>query len=145
MFKEKSRLGLAIKKAEALHGHLGPFLVIGVRMGEAAKRILKIKSNYALKADAKIPLKTPFSCILDGIQSATQCTVGNGKLQIKNSQDEMAVEFKLENSNIKLKVNVRPQIIKELKQRLSQGAANPELAEKVAALPENQLFAIEKQ
>jgi hypothetical protein len=38
-----------------------------------------------LIARAKLPLSTPFSCILDGIQATTQCTIGNQKLRIKNS------------------------------------------------------------
>jgi len=143
--KEKEKLSLEIKKAETLHGHLGPFLVIGVRIGEVAKRILKVESNEKLRATAKIPLETPFSCILDGIQSTTQCTVGNQKLKIENSQREITVQFKLENPNSTLKIGVNQQIIEELKQKFSQGATNQELAWKIVELPENQLFSIEKQ
>ena len=143
--KEKEKLSLTIKKAEELHGHLGPFLVIGVRIGETAKRILKVESNEKLRATVKIPLKTPFSCILDGIQSTTQCTVGNQKLKIENSQREITVQFKLENPNSTLKIGVNQQIIEELKQKFSQGATNQELAWKIVELPENQLFSIEKQ
>ncbi len=143
--KEKEKLSLTIKKAEELHGHLGPFLVIGVRIGETAKRMLEVESNEKLRATVKIPLKTPFSCILDGIQSTTQCTVGNQKLRIENSQREIMVQFKLENSNNTLKIGVNQQIIEELKQKFSQGATNQELAWKIVELPENQLFSIEKQ
>ena len=143
--KEKEKLSLTIKKAEELHGHLGPFLVIGVRIGETAKRMLEVESNEKLRATVKIPLKTPFSCILDGIQSTTQCTVGNQKLKIENSQREITVQFKLENPNNTLKIGVNQQIIEELKQEFSQGATNQELAWKIVELPENQLFSIEKQ
>ena len=144
-YKEKEKLSLTIKKAEELHGHLGPFLIIGVRIGETAKRMLEVESNEKLRATVKIPLKTPFSCILDGIQSTTQCTVGNQKLKIENSQREITVQFKLENSNNILKIGVNQQIIEELKQKFSQGATNQELAWKIVELPENQLFSIEKQ
>ncbi len=144
-YKEKEKLSLTIKKAEELHGHLGPFLVIGVRIGETAKRMLEVESNEKLRATVKIPLKTPFSCILDGIQSTTQCTVGNQKLKIENSQREITVQFKLENPNNTLKIGVNQQIIEELKQKFSQGATNQELAWKIVELPENQLFSIEKQ
>lgn len=143
--EEKEKLSLTIKKAEELHGHLGPFLVIGVRIGETAKRMLEVESNEKLRATAKIPMKTPFSCVLDGIQSTTQCTVGNQKLRIENSQREIMVQFKLENSNDILKIGVNQQIIEELKQKFSQGATNQELAWKIVELPENQLFSIEKQ
>ena len=145
MLEKKEKLNLLIKNAEELHGHLGPFLVIGVRIGEVVKEMLKVKNNGKLQVTARIPLKTPFSCILDGIQASTQCTVGNGKLQIINSQKAITVWIKLEDSESMLEIRVNSQVVEELKRNLSQGASNQELAWKVMALPENRLFTIEKQ
>jgi len=145
VLEKKEKLNLLIKNAEELHGHLGPFLVIGVRIGEVAKEMLKVKNNGKLQVTARIPLKTPFSCILDGIQASTQCTVGNGKLQIINSQKAITVWIKLEDSESMLEIRVNSQVVEELKRNLSQGASNQELAWKVMALPENRLFTIEKQ
>jgi len=64
--EEEEKLTSAIKNAEKLHGHLGPFLVIGVRMGKTVKRILNLNTGNKseLEATAKIPLLTPISCIL---------------------------------------------------------------------------------
>jgi len=136
-----------IEKATEFHGHLGPFLVIGVRMGNMAKRILKpnIKENKRLQATVKIPLLTPFSCILDGIQTTTQCTVGNQKLRTENSQKEITAHFELQNSNKVMKVSVNPKIIEELTSEMSEGLTNEELARKIARIPDNQLFKIEKR
>jgi formylmethanofuran dehydrogenase subunit E len=144
---EKEELTSAIKNAEKLHGHLGPFLVIGVRIGTTAKRILNpnIEGNGKLQAEAKIPLLTPFSCILDGIQATTSCTIGNQKLRIENSQKEIAVYFKLQNSDRTLKVLVNPKIVEKLMYRISEGAPNEELAREIANMPESQLFTIEKR
>ena len=105
MHEEEEKLTSAIKNAEKLHGHLGPFLVIGVRMGKTVKRILNLNAveHKELEATAKIPLLTPISCIIDGIQTTTHCTVGNQKLKIENSQKEIAVNFKLQHLNRKLK------------------------------------------
>lgn len=145
MPEKKEKLNLTIKNAEELHGHLGPFLVVGVRIGEIAKEILKVKNNEKLHITASVPLKTPFSCILDGIQASTQCTVGNRKLQIIKSQKAITVWIKLEDSESMLEIRVNSQVVEELERNLSQGASNQELAWKVIALPENQLFTIEKQ
>jgi len=140
------RLITLMEKAAEFHGHLGPFLVIGARMGNMAKRTLKpnVKENKRLQVTVKIPLLTPFSCILDGIQTTTQCTVGNQKLRIENSQKEITANFELQNSNRVMKVSVNPKIIKELISEMSEGFTNEELARKIARIPENQLFKIEK-
>lgn len=134
----------AIRRAEKLHGHLGPFLVVGVRMGKTAKQVLSIKGNGKLQAEAKIPLLTPFSCVLDGIQATTNCTIGNQKLRIKNSKKEIAVSFTLDSAKA-IKISVKPEIVKKLMNRISEGASNEELAREIAQMPEDVLFTIEKQ
>jgi formylmethanofuran dehydrogenase subunit E len=145
--EEKENLASAIENAEKLHGHLGPFLVIGVKMGKTVEKILNlnIADKSELEATAKIPLLTPISCIIDGIQTTTHCTVGNQKLKIENSQKEIAVDFKLQHSNRKLKVLVNPKIVEELMDRISKGASNEELASEIARMPDSQLFTIEKR
>jgi len=134
-----------IEKAADFHGHLGPFLVIGVKMGKFAKTNLSNAENGNLETTVKVPLLTPFSCVLDGIQVTTHCTTGNRRLIIENSQKEIAVYFKLQHSNRKLKVLVNPKIVEKLMNRISEGASNEELASEIARMPESQLFTIEKR
>ena len=134
-----------IEKAADFHGHLGPFLVIGVKMGKFAKTNLSNAENGNLETTVKVPLLTPFSCVLDGIQVTTHCTTGNRRLIIENSQKEIAVYFKLQHSNRKLKVLVNPKIVEKLMNRISEGASNEELAWEIARMPESQLFTIEKR
>lgn len=116
-------------------------------MGKTVKRILNLNTGNKseLRATAKIPLLTPISCIIDGIQTTTHCTVGNQKLKIENSQKEIAVNFKLQYSDRKLKVLVNPKIVEKLMNRISEGASNEELAWEIARMPESQLFTIEKR
>ena len=145
--KVDAKLIALIEKATDFHGHLGPFLVIGVKMGNMAKRILNPNTgeNNRLQATVKIPLLTPFSCVLDGIQATTQCTVGNQKLKIENSQKEITAHFELQNSNRALKASVNPKITEALMNKISEGSSNEELAWKIAHMPESQLFTIEKR
>jgi len=145
--KISEELTSLIKRAADFHGHLGPFLVIGVRMGSLAKKILNLNADESnkLRVTARLPLLIPFSCILDGIQSTTQCTVGNQKLRIENSQAKVIVYFEQQNLDKGLRIHVNPKIIKELKDRYSEGASNEELAREIAFIPESQLFTIEKQ
>ena len=143
---EEKKLKLAIKNAEKLHGHLGPFLVIGVRMGKTAQKNLNTNTTEnKLRATVKIPLSPPFSCVLDGIQAVTKCTVGNQKLKIENSQKEITARFETQNSNKTIQISVTPKMVEELMNKLSKGASDKKLAWKIAQMPESQLFTIEKQ
>lgn len=136
-----------IENAAKLHGHLGPFLVIGVRMGEMAKRHLDVdeKNSRGLQANIKTPLSTPFSCVIDGIQATTSCTVGNQKLKIEESIGEISGCFKLQSSDKTVKISVNPKVAKNLTEEMSKGADSEQLAAKIAHLKEEQLFVLEAQ
>jgi formylmethanofuran dehydrogenase subunit E len=147
MFNDEEALKLEIKNAENLHGHLGPFLVIGVKMARLAKKTLSVGNakNRDMQITAKLPLATPFSCLLDGIQATTQCTVGNQKLKVENQKEGITATFKIKNQNKPLTIHVNPQVIEMLKEQLSKGKPNEDLAWKIAATPEKHLFIVEKR
>jgi formylmethanofuran dehydrogenase subunit E len=142
----EKELEKAIDDAVKLHGHLGPFLVIGVRMGKAAKEILRSRTGdeFTFQATIKVPQTTPFSCAIDGIQSTTHCTIGNQKLEIEKSEQEICGSFQVQNPKRALTICVKRGVIEELMNRFSKGVTNEELAAQVASMPENELFTIEK-
>jgi formylmethanofuran dehydrogenase subunit E len=135
-----------IERAAKFHGHLGPFLVIGVRMGEIAKRHLDVdeKNSRGLQASIKTPLSTPFSCVIDGIQATTSCTVGNQKLKIEESIGEITGRFKLQGSDKTVKISVNPKVARNLTEEMGKGADSEQLAAKIAHLKEEQLFVLEE-
>jgi formylmethanofuran dehydrogenase subunit E len=135
-----------IKDAVKLHGHLGPFLVLGVRMASLAKRTLNLEEeNGQLRITLQVPLFTPFSCTIDGIQASTKCTVGNQKLIIERSAKKIAARFKHQNSAEILRISVNQEILKELTKSISEGITSEELARRVASMDDDQLFVTEKQ
>jgi len=134
-----------IRKASEMHGHLGAFLVIGVRIGETAKQILKVENQQSreLRVSVKVPLQIPFSCILDGIQSTTHCTIGNQRLNAKQSRQTITAQFKTTNSDNTLTITVNPKIVKELIDKISKGTPSEILAETIVSTPRNQLFKLD--
>lgn len=144
---DSKEIASLIENAAKLHGHLGPFLVIGVRMGDMAKRYLDVddKSSRILQASIKTPLFTPFSCVIDGIQAATSCTIGNQKLKIKNSTREITARFKLQSSEKTMKISVNPTVVETLIEEMSKGASAERLAAKISHVQEEQLFVFEEQ
>ncbi|MCK4424785.1 hypothetical protein KAU93_03790 [Candidatus Bathyarchaeota archaeon] len=144
--KADSDLTNLIEKGAEFHGHLGPFLVLGIRTGLIGLRELGAPRKFGqMNVTARLKLSVPFSCIIDGIQVVTKCTVGNRMLKLENSQRGIAVHFRLRNSDKALTVYVNPEVVKHLMNKFSEGVSNEELAWKIASLPESQLFMIERQ
>lgn len=142
---EKKSLESEIEDAERLHGHLGPFLVIGVRMGRTAKQVLDVDlgGNDELRAFVSVPLSTPFSCVIDGIQVATRCTIGNQKLKVENSKEEIVARFERKNPSRVLRIRLNPGVAGTIVDRMSQGSSVEELAREVMRLSEGTLFSME--
>ena len=84
-------------------------------MGNAAKEALNIPDAEFthLIADINVPVHPPYSCLLDGIQVSTTCTVGNQRLQFKNSQTIQAI-FLNEKDSKTVKITLTEQIIEQL-------------------------------
>ena len=70
-----------IDRAAAFHGHLGPFLVLGLKMGFLAQTVLK-SDPFTMKAEVHTRKTPPFSCIIDGIQFSSGCTLGKGNISV---------------------------------------------------------------
>jgi formylmethanofuran dehydrogenase subunit E len=142
----ENKLEKEIDDAARLHGHLGPFLVIGVRMGRFAVRILKHGENEDVKFQVtiKVPQTTPFTCTIDGIQSATHCTIGNKKLEIEKSDKEILGVFEVDNSRQKLRIHVKPEIIEDLMAQFRKGIGSEKVAAQVAVMQEEKLFTVER-
>lgn len=143
--EEKENTETWVKAAADFHGHLGPFLVIGVRMGLIGLREFQAnRGDLRLHALTTLERAVPFSCTIDGIQVVTQCTVGNGRLQIKNAKNKVAARFQL-NKKGEVTVTLKPSKLDELKNALPATARsyrNIQLARKIASLPEGELFTV---
>jgi len=73
-------LDAMIKRGTLLHGHLGPFLVAGIRMGLLALDLLGEDGYFGLRAETEAGSVTPLSCLNDGVQIGSGCTAGKGNL-----------------------------------------------------------------
>ncbi len=137
-----------LRKAEEFHGHLGPFLTLGVRMGLIGVRELRVKGNAEeLRITAMLKYSVPFSCVIDGIQVATKCTIGNKRLKLKSSSGIKA-KFELQNKE-QVTVIVNPTAFARLKSKLLSEDVPPEeirkLAHHVASMPKEELFIIRRK
>lgn len=93
---------------KTFHGHLGPYVAAGVRMGRYALRRLQAESHFGVEADVWCPDGPPASCLLDGIQFATGCTLGKGNIR-HHVDDEIRVLFRNRLTNLVIMLALRPE------------------------------------
>ena len=100
-----------LERAAEFHGHLGPYLVLGMKMGLLAKNKLDA-TPFEIKAEIHTERKTPRSCILDGIQFTSGCTLGKGNIDVIESDEIFGIFFKGES---KFVIRIRKDILDTLK------------------------------
>lgn len=83
---------VSLKDLAAFHGHLGPYIVIGYRIGAYAREHF-CDNPFDMNAYVYCAGRPPESCLADGIQLGCGCTFGKRNIDIIES-DEIAVEFR---------------------------------------------------
>lgn len=137
-----------LKIAEFFHGHMGPFLTIGLKMGVIATDLLKSdRDDDALRVVVKIINKTPYTCVIDGLQIGSGCTFGNGKLQHEPAD---TIEALFQKDNRSLKVLLKQEVLKEIETSADQAVDkhDPQMRDKAMHILErspNELFIIEME
>jgi formylmethanofuran dehydrogenase subunit E len=62
---------------ERTHGHVGPWNVLGLRIGQAAMREFGVKwGRHELDIVCYVPMTTPYTCMADGLVVATGNSLG---------------------------------------------------------------------
>ncbi len=135
--------------AVRLHGHGGPFMVIGLRMGLEALNILDVRGWFDIKCKAVLRWAPPDACVLDGIQVSTGCTLGKHNIEVEQGQGVSAT-FNHGDSGVELRL--RPKVLKMISNAIEEhdhDEENPEheaetrqLMDKLIAMPASELFAI---
>jgi formylmethanofuran dehydrogenase subunit E len=93
-----------LRQAEAVHGHLCPFVALGVKAGQYAMKFLDTGSSGMEEVIAIVECN---NCFTDGIQVVTGCTFGNNAL-IFRDLGKTAVTVALRGSGRGVRLVVRP-------------------------------------
>jgi formylmethanofuran dehydrogenase subunit E len=119
------------------HGHLGPFLVLGLKAGLTGVGYLG-KDYFKMHATVETASHPPRSCFIDGIQFASGCTTGKGNIEVKVS-DRVSVEFTLGEDMIK--IDVRDEILKAI-DRVSSNSQAELLSRELMQKTDTELFLV---
>ncbi|MCD6467225.1 MAG: formylmethanofuran dehydrogenase subunit E family protein [Methanomicrobia archaeon] len=125
-----------LKRAAEFHGHLGPYLVLGLKMGVLAKNTLNA-DPFEIRAEIHTEKITPRSCILDGIQFTSGCTLGKGNIDVMESDEIFGVFYK-DNSKILIKVK------KEILEKIEKVSDMEEYARILFEKKDEELFEYDK-
>ncbi len=81
-----------LTKAGRFHGHIGPFLAIGLRMGLIANEAL---GRVPMQTSARVRVRPgpPRSCVIDGIQVASGCTMGKRNIELEPDDGAVSATF----------------------------------------------------
>lgn len=113
---QNSNLKLNIKncleRAVDFHGHLGPYLVLGLVAGDLALKKIGCTKYFGLTVKVFGADKKPKSCLIDGLQLSTGATYGKGNIR-KSSGQKIRIEF-FGRNNKRLLLSFKKELIRRL-------------------------------
>jgi formylmethanofuran dehydrogenase subunit E len=146
-----------LQAAAQIHGHLGPNVVFGTRMGMAARRAVDAQGYFDIEIECEGPfVKPPQSCFLDGLQLGAGTTLGKRNLKwiegkkivirIKNTRTGKTASLQPRDEFLAL---LQPPA-NDKKGDSGAGKSNPmgdqhsleSLARKIAAMPDKEIFSV---
>jgi len=97
------------------HGHLGPYVTIGLRMGQIAKR--ELGEYRGMNATVSCSLMPPMRCVVDGIQMGSSCTFGKANIKLKPGTNPRVT---FEKAGRTLTVALRPGLRQKIDEEMSR-------------------------
>ena len=125
------------ERAIEFHGHDGPYMVIGLRMGLTALELLDCKGWFDLECEVRLKWNPPDSCVIDGIQSSTGCTMGKKNIRVVEKQGIMAIFRSGENE---FTLILKPEVISKIKRKMVGEDIPHELIEELKVADSDELF-----
>lgn len=132
---ERDNIKDMVERGVKLHGHSGPYLNLGIRMGLLALDQLDAKGYFGLSTEVELEYRTPMSCLIDGLQISTGCTMGKGNIKVKNNPVPIKATIKSEQKTIT--VTIKPEIYQLMDFKKN---TDEDLAEKILKMGDRELF-----
>jgi len=129
---------VSLKEAVKFHGHLGPYLVLGILAGEMALNKFRCRKYLSLKVRVWGATKKPKSCLIDGLQLSTGATYGKGNIE-KSIGPAIEIEFCNHSNNKKIILKFKQSLIEKLK-RIKTHRDSELLAKRLYKTEYNELF-----
>lgn len=106
-----------LKSIEQFHGHVGPYAVLGYKMGKIACEHLG-SDPFAKTVTVSTGTTPPISCIIDGIQLGSGCTLGKGNISVIHERIPKA-EFSNKNGK-KITITLQKRVQQEIDEQVTE-------------------------
>jgi len=109
---------ITLSEAKRFHGHLGPYLILGILAGELAVKKLRCRKYFDLSVKVWGANKKPKSCIVDGLQLSTGATYGKSNIEKLNGRG-IKIDFFNRSNHKKISMKFKSNLIQRLKEAKS--------------------------
>lgn len=145
-----------LRMAVQFHGHLGPAIVVGVRMGCAGLDAVQAQGYFDVEVTAEGPFAAPpKSCILDGLQLSTGASLGKRNLHVVES-DDYVIKIKNKRTGKAVEIRPTPELLKLMWSRLEAHDHEKEdahaemhrveaIARQIVGMPEEKIMIISER
>ncbi len=123
-----------LKHLKCFHGHLGPYAVIGYRMGLIARQRFPERIYAILHSGTRRPL----SCLADGVQLSSCCTLGKGNIVLREG-GEASAEFS--DGAGHLSISLLPEVRERIEAETTR-ATEETISLELDRTPDSELFII---
>jgi len=104
-----------------LHGHLGIYALVGVKMGLRAREYFNIGVDD-VEVTSRAGTRPPVSCMNDGLQVGTGGTVGHGLIRAADTpQPQPEATFRFKDRAVRLKL--KPEYAERIRREVGRGVA----------------------
>ncbi|MBL7151460.1 MAG: formylmethanofuran dehydrogenase subunit E family protein [Candidatus Omnitrophica bacterium] len=131
---------ITLKAGIDFHGHLGPWLVLGILAGQTALDKLGCAKYFGLQVKAWGVIHKPKSCLIDGLQLSTGATYGKGSIEKLNSPS-VKVEVRSHKRNKKVVFTLKQGLLQKL-EKLNTHAESETLAKRIFKSNPSEIFCI---
>jgi len=134
-------------RARQFHGHLGAWLVLGLRAGEYGVKRLEAEKWFGLRVLVECQTRPPERCLVDGLQLSTGCTYGKGNIELQPLPEGAHYAARLiltRNDGRSLVLTVPPQV-RQIFEEWNRTLTEEQVFAAVLGAPSDTLFTVETE
>jgi formylmethanofuran dehydrogenase subunit E len=127
-----------LENLRRFHGHLGPYAALGFRVGQYALARVHGHAHFGVEAEVRCAGQTPESCLLDGIQFSTGCTMGKRNL-VHTVGQPVQIRLRNRETGEDVVLGLREQAVEEAVRRMRE-VGEENAVQFICALPMEELI-----
>ncbi|MDD2680257.1 MAG: FmdE family protein [Candidatus Omnitrophica bacterium] len=131
---------ISLKDAVNFHGHLGPYLILGLLAGDLGLKKTGAKKYFGVEVKVYGANIKPKSCLIDGLQLSTGATYGKGNIK-KYASDRIKISMRNPENKKVVTLGLTGSLLRELNS-LKGHSASEKFARELLKLNKQKIFTL---